>query len=395
MRRPSLWSGLSLRSRLILIATVPQLLYTNVMTWLGDRTQRVALANLTLELADHPQAVRLLYQIYGGDERQLYVGVSLVLGAIAAGVAALYADGIRARISMLGNAATRIAGGDLATPVGVSGSSEIGRLGSTLEQVRARLGERIELERQARSLEKDLALASTVDRMLLPSQNRIESAEFAIAASHRGAASCSGDFWTYHLELDGSAWLLIGDVSGTGAGPAMMAAAVVTSFRTAVRLGGLADIPSLLSRMHETVLCTAGDRHPTALTLVELTQLGKTRLWSAGGRPLLVLRKEGSIETVGRDTPCLGASGKRDLRALEIDLGHGDLALCFTGGLLSASLRGHSGQQALEDMLLACAGKTPLELCDALERALPDDSPAALKEDVTFAALARTPRESP
>jgi len=387
VHRPSLWSALSLRTRLILIATVPQLLYTNVMTWLGNRTLRHALANLTVELADYPDAVRMLNEIYADDQKLIFVGASLALGLIAAGLATRMADRIRARIATLCTSAARIASGDLATPVGLTGKSEIGRLGATLEQVRATLGQRIALETEARALEKDLALAATVDQLLLPSQDRIEGADFRIAAFHRGAARCSGDFWTYHLGKDGQVWLLLGDVSGTGAGPAMVAASVVTSFRTAVRGGGLSDVPQLLRRMHQTVAITAGDRHPTALALLELGRHGKARFWSAGSEPLLLVSKSGDAQWVQGGGQSLGSG--ESVAQCELTLDEGDLLLCCTSGLLSTGLRGRVGPQAIADILVSLRGASPVKVREALSRALPDEASNALAEDVTFAAISR------
>ncbi len=357
------------------------------MTWLGNRVLIDALANLSVELADFPGAVQLMREVYADDQHLVFVFMSAALGVIAALVAAHFANKIRTRIATLSTSASRIAAGDLATPVGLTGKSEMGRLGSTLEQVRATLAQRIALEQEARALEKDLALAATVDQMLLPTQDRLQTAHFSLAAFHRGAARCSGDFWTYHLDREGELWLLVGDVGGTGPGPAMIAASVVTSFRTAVRRGGLCDVPIMLSQMHDTVAATAGERHPTALALLSLGKQGRVRFWSAGSQPLLFLPIQGVLQWIEGGGRPLGVGSATTMR--ELELADGDLVLCLTSGLCSAHLHGDSGRAAVEDIVRAQRGATAAKLRDTLASSLPQDAPLSLREDVTFAVIAR------
>lgn len=371
-----------------MIATVPQLLYTNVMTWLGNRTLRQALDNLSIQFAEYPEAVGLLREVYADDQQLLFVGASAGLGVIAALIAAHFANNLRTRIATLGASAARIAAGDVDTPVGLTGRSEMGRLGSTLEQVRATLAQRIALEQEARALEKDLALAATVDKMLLPTQDRIEGAHFQLAAFHRGAARCSGAFWAYHLEREGEVWLLVGDVSGTGPGPAMVAASVITSFRTALRGGGLDDVEHLLGQMHHTVAATAGDKHPTAVALLLLGAEGRIRFWSAGSSPLLLVPRDAEPRFIEGGGECLGAGPSAPMH--ELSIAEGDLLLCMTSGLFAADLRGQKGRTALANLVRTLPASSPLRLRDGIASALPLDAPMSLTEDVMFAAIART-----
>jgi hypothetical protein len=389
----SYWEQLSLRTRLVLLATVPQLVYTNVMTWLGNSTLRDALTRLEVELAHHPAAIAALHEIYGADDKLMFVLVSLGLGAITAWFGLRFAAATRARVDLLASSAGQIASGDLDTPVALSGEGELGRLGQTLDQLRVTLSKRIELETEARALEADLDLAATVDRLFLPRRDVASEAGVVFAAYHRPATRCGGDFWWHYTDEARRLWLVVGDVRGTGPGPAMLAGSIVTSLRTLARRGALDDPEKLLRRLHDTIVATSFERRGATLVIVCMDQEEGLTAFSMGAPPLLIARREGRQDVLSLGGLPLGESKLSVVRA-HTSFREGDRALLLSTGMLSAELGTGRGLAALRELFSGTSGLDVPRSRDAMGERLRSSANATLEEDVTFVLCGRVPSEA-
>jgi serine phosphatase RsbU (regulator of sigma subunit) len=379
------WAKLSIRTRLVLVATVPQLVYTNVMTWLGNQTLHQALTRMDARLVDFPPLRTALHEIYSEDRLLLYVTISLFVGLVSAAGATLMANQLRKKLDHLRKAAGRIAQGDLDAAVGVRGTGEIGLIGEALDEVREKLRSRIDLGVANAQLQQDLVLARAVESMFLPRTSGIEHDAFALAAFHRLAPRCSGDIWHHHIEQDGALWVMLGDVAGTGPGPAMIAGALVTAYRIRVDRGELSAAGDLLQGLHQTVLATAKDRHPVALSLLSLTNEGALVWWNAGKSHLLVRRTDGVVEVLSSSAPALGEAAQAAHRQATV-LAPGEVALAFTSGVLGALDASVSHLQEL----LASTGKADVaQARDQLGKAIDAGAAASHQEDVTLIVLGR------
>lgn len=379
------WSRLSIRTRLILLATVPQLLYTNVMTLLGTQAMHVARASLDVKMAAIPGAQEAFSQRYANFQESTYILVSLALGLISAVGAILVARRLRERLDQLRIAAGRIARGDLDTQVAYSGIGEIAQIGGALDDMRSTLRRRIQLEIEARHVEQDQAIVNAVERMFLPQHTDVEGVCCSLAVFHRAAQRCSGDVWHYHEEEDGTLWVMLGDVAGNGPGPAMLAASVVTAYRVRIERGGLADPQGLLAGIHDTIVATVGAQLPVALSVLRVSPGGKLTWWSAGTTPLWVRRVEKGVEDIESSSHPLGHTECAPSES-GFPLEPGDMVLACTSGVVVAS----EGQLSrVREAFGAVRHDTARANCDGVAASLGLASRANLPEDVTLLVLAR------
>lgn len=379
------WSKLSIRTRLIVVATLPQLVYTNVMTWLGNQTLQQAVDRMDARLVAFPPLRVTLHEIYSDSRLLFYVTISVAVGLISAAGASVMANHVRKKLDHLREAAGRIALGDLDAPVSVRGRGEIGLIGEALDEVRDKLKSRIDLEVASAQLHQDLTLARAVESMFLPRDHERTSENVALAAFHRAAPRCSGDIWHHHIDAAQVAWIMLGDVAGTGPGPAMIAGAIVTAYRIRTERGELDQPDALLRGLHETVRATAKTQHPVALSLLKLTQDGALTWWSAGMPTLLVRRNGGEVTELSSASASLGQS-EHFVTEQQLALAVGEVALAFTSGVLDAL---HASERTLQELLARTAKAGVVSTRDTLGSAIDHDLNKNHREDITLVVLGR------
>ena len=201
-----------------------------------------------------------------------------------------------------------------------------------------------------RAMEADLRTARMVQAMLIPELPPTDIPGLDLAFSYTPAAATGGDWLGFHHDARRSRLtVMLGDVTGHGAGPALMTAGVFSFFSALRHLGPLASSVDLgardlnetletLSRVihdmargqlfmtfiaseidynHHTLhLCNAGHQHPLALR----TPAG------SGDRPTIL-----NLISIGHR---LGDPDCGPLPTKSFDLAVGDLILWFTDGLI-------------------------------------------------------------
>ncbi len=225
------------------------------------------------------------------------------------------------------------------------------------------------------------------DGLVPPIPPRVEGLE--AAAVYRPADPAlvaSGDF--YDLFEARGGWLaVVGDVSGNGAG-----AAVVTGLlRHSLRAHAVHE-PSpawLLDHLNRALLEAAVDELAT-LICARLERRGArfdATLVSAGHPPPLVRRANGDVETIALPGTILGAVEEPLFAERKVELGPGDLLLLYTDGLIEArGPDGMLGERAVAERMSATA--RPGEAVEALEAlALDTQAGVPLHNDIALLAL--------
>ncbi|MEM8758099.1 MAG: SpoIIE family protein phosphatase [Planctomycetota bacterium] len=98
----------------------------------------------------------------------------------------------------------------------------------------------IELERarvERAKLDRDLSIARTIQRSLLPDTPPARS-DLDVAGWSRPADDTGGDFYDWFTTPDGTTYVLLGDVTGHGVGPALIAA-TARAYARAAKLNAL------------------------------------------------------------------------------------------------------------------------------------------------------------
>jgi len=209
--------------------------------------------------------------------------------------------------------------------------NNIQRIGSGLEVVLLSfaLGDHISsinkekdsVKAEAVALERDLAVGGAVQQLFLPKQDHYRSSSLSLRGFYAPAARCGGDWWWYEPLSHGRVQVLLGDVTGHGAGAAMVTAGVAAAYRSlpeATRHGG--DVRAVVAALNNSLVSICAGAHHMTLAAVEIDPgRGLVRFWSAGAPAALLMHKDGTIDH-------LGAAG-RPLGEPELVVGQAEAAL--------------------------------------------------------------------
>jgi ligand-binding sensor domain-containing protein/serine phosphatase RsbU (regulator of sigma subunit) len=149
---------------------------------------------------------------------------------------------------------------------------------------------RIERSLRYSAMERDLELTAAVQTGFLPKDDRIVAEDLVLKGFYRPASTCSGDWWWYELSDENEHLILVGDVTGHGAGPAMVTAAVASAFRVQRDVNENGGLSRRLHAVNQEVLRVANGEYQMALTAIRIDGLsGTMTAYSAGGVPAILV----------------------------------------------------------------------------------------------------------
>ncbi len=211
----------------------------------------------------------------------------------------------------------------------------------------------IEIENQA--MRKDLEVTSAVQSLILPKKNTVSVDNIKMASFYKAANQSGGDWWWYDYNPARSVFTVImGDVTGHGAGAAMISAAVSGVYHAFKSLrGDQRCIPDFLNLLNRTLFELAAEEYLLSMNAFEINLTkGEIEYWSAGAPPMLVIHASGEVDHVAEIGSWLGSS--------ELGVGHqtykllpGDRIALFTDGLYELETSGQRqlGLRRLERLL--------------------------------------------
>src|SRR5215831_11971524 len=188
-----------------------------------------------------------------------------------------------------------------------------------------------ELEKWRRDLERDLAAARLTQQSLIP-QKPLVMPGWQIATCYRPVIQVGGDIYGWLRMKDGRILFWIADGTGHGAAAALL----TTLAKLLFHYGSLEhDTPASLmegvdndfrsifrARSFMTAMCVALD-----------PATGQAQVVGAGHPPLLVVRRDGTTQSIGSVAPPLGLK-QCAFAETPIDLKPGDAFLLYTDGIL-------------------------------------------------------------
>lgn len=218
-----------------------------------------------------------------------------------------------------------------------------------------------ELEKQrlrTAELEREMAIARSIQRALLPSGSPCDASSSVMLAAHcEPAAYAGGDFYDWFVRSDGAVVVVIGDVTGHGVGPALLAAECRAYARVLLET---MELTPALTRLHELV---AGDfsegRFVTFAAAVIEQGSPRAEVLSAGHGPLLHRRRDGSVSDLEVAGPPLGVIAlDDDTKPQRIALEPGDALVLVSDGVYECqNQRGSQMGLATLRRVLAEAGE--------------------------------------
>ncbi|HZD47260.1 MAG TPA: SpoIIE family protein phosphatase [Silvibacterium sp.] len=264
--------------------------------------------------------------------------------------------------------------------------------GEIRKQVDAALHE-AETKRQVEQLRHDLEVARSIQQSLLPtSAPSIEG--FEIAGWNKPADQTGGDYYDWFVRPDGKLLLALGDVTGHGIGPAILAAVCRAYVRaTFTPENGLL---TAMQRVNAALAQDTGPRRFVTFVAVMCTP-GNSRieLLSAGHGPLYVywLREDrfDAMPAQGLPLGLLPDLGSDPPKILEFN--PGDLLVITTDGFFewANAQEEQFGDERMEATIRASRDKAPAEIISDLYKAVIDFSGGTSQDDdLTAIIIKRT-----
>ncbi|MCP4580756.1 MAG: SpoIIE family protein phosphatase [candidate division Zixibacteria bacterium] len=220
---------------------------------------------------------------------------------------------------------------------------------------------------EKRRLEAQLGIARKVQEGLLP-EELPDTPGLKVSGKSRSCLEVAGDYYDVVNIDDNRTVLAIGDVSGKGAGAALLMSNLQASFRTAVDIGtGLADMVTRVNNLiHRN---TKPDQFITFFVGVYDNSNSTFAYVNAGHNPPYVMRNDGRIEELDKGGLILGALPNMTYEQGTVDLNAGDLILLFTDGVSEAENAADDmfGEDRIIKFLQASAGLSVDDILRNLE----------------------------
>lgn len=247
-----------------------------------------------------------------------------------------------------------------------------------------------ELERQA--LDKDVQLTAAVQALLLPADEHLRVGGVEALGFFEPAAQAAGDFWYAERTAEGRLRVLVADVTGHGAGSAMVTALLAGCYRTERNRDGLTT-QTLLENLDRTLCAVCGDAYQVPFCAVELDpDSGEGQVWSGAAPPVLIRNTRGEVRWVGAPGLPIG-DGQGVAEAQRFQLQPGELLWMFSDGLSELPLPNGTefGLRRLRNAL-SCGPAAPLHpIREHLLREVRGTADMARREDdITFVLVQRT-----
>ncbi|MCB1139549.1 MAG: SpoIIE family protein phosphatase [Leptospiraceae bacterium] len=252
-------------------------------------------------------------------------------------------------------------------------------------KIRKEERERVEQEARLLIVQNDLTRARELLTANLP--NSLELPGFRIYAHYSPSSEMGGDYYDLVIRSDGSAGILVADVSGHGLPAALEASTVHVAHRSTRNLSGTAG--QALREMARYLDPMQSYRFLSAIYAVIDPRNGRLEISRAGHPPALILRANGSVDTVGPLAPLLGLIPEHPYGEELDTLMIGDRLLLYTDGVYEIADEEQNRPPELSQVVQKYSGLKgePFvsAICSEYERLRPPQN----QDDVTFLEIER------
>jgi sigma-B regulation protein RsbU (phosphoserine phosphatase) len=192
----------------------------------------------------------------------------------------------------------------------------------------------VEENLEKRRLEEQMAIARRIQQGFLP-QSMPETPGLEIAAGSRFSLEVAGDYYDVITEQDQNTVLAVGDVSGKGAGAALLMANLQASLRTAMGLG--IRMSDAVARINDLIFRnTPPEQFITFAVAVWDLEKSMLSYVNAGHNPPILMRTNGESRLLDKGGLILGCLQGSEYEEESIKLFPGDLLIMYTDGVSEA-----------------------------------------------------------
>src|SRR6266498_2799476 len=246
-----------------------------------------------------------------------------------------------------------------------------------------------ELERWRRDLERDLAAARLTQQSLIP-QKPLALPGWQVATCYRPVIQVGGDIYGWLRMKDGRILFWIADGTGHGAAAALLTTLAKLLFHHGnVEQDTPASVMEAVNHDFRSIFHARSFMTAKCVALDPAT--GSASLVGAGHPPLLVVRHNGTTESIASVAPPLGVIDQPEFAETAIDLQPGDAFLLYTDGLFrwAKDERRRLTPQQIEKMLGHSAPTADALLEAVLVNTAPDTAVKTSPDDMTVLAVRR------
>ncbi len=243
------------------------------------------------------------------------------------------------------------------------------------------------------ALRRELEIARTIQRSLQPNMQHAQKTGGAVvdlAAFCEPAAFAGGDFFDWFTAADGRIILCLGDVTGHGVGPALLAAECRAYSRVLLHQLPLGEA---MQRLNELMLADLEEGRFVTFVAVAIDQQSRVaEVSSAGQGPLLLRRADGVITELEVQHAPLGIGPLGAVPPSRMVLGAGDAIVLVSDGVYeatSATEKGRFGTARMLESLSNSAGQTAAATVSQLIAAVTGFAAGQAAEDDVTVLVAR------
>jgi sigma-B regulation protein RsbU (phosphoserine phosphatase) len=238
---------------------------------------------------------------------------------------------------------------------------------------------------------QDWVLACDVQQRFMQGIGRT-SDSLNYSARCRQVRALGGDCYDFIPLTNDRLALVVGDASGKGVAAALMIASVQSSLRTAALFTGN-DLAALLKVVNlQAYASSLADRYATVFYGVFDRAARTLRYVNAGHTPPIVLRRNGSIDTLKTSGAPIGMFPDSNYEEESMQLDPGDVVITYTDGVIEAA--NQSGEEwGVQGLLKATAAWARLgtenveHLVRSIFSSMDDFSRGCQTDDATLAVL--------
>jgi len=241
-------------------------------------------------------------------------------------------------------------------------------------------------ESQRAALQRDLDLASQVQRNLLPQVN-LQAVGWDTSYYYAPLGPVSGDYCDL-IPSEGQLFFVLGDVSGKGVAASMLMAQLHALFRS---LTGMALPLGQMVTQTNRVLCESALAGQYATLICGLAMpTGDVEIHNAGHCPAIMVGSGGVLRIESTGLP-LGMFHEVDFSATRLHMETGDMLLLYTDGLSEARCADEEyGVDRVTRVVRQASAKRPAELVAACLSDLRAFVDGPSLDDLTLVSIQRT-----
>jgi sigma-B regulation protein RsbU (phosphoserine phosphatase) len=337
-----------------------------------------------VERADNAQQM-----LFKDNVRAIQIATVLIFAVIVAAVvvAVMRARQLTVPITLLADAAGRLAQGDFNVTVNIATDDELQQLGDVFNQVGPRLRER-------QKIKQSLGLAREIQQHFLPTKD-LELENFQVAGLCRYCDETGGDYYDMldlRAVLPGQVGLVIGDVSGHGIPAAMLMISAGSILRNNAPHHGR-NLSAAISELNRHLVENSESGKFMTLFYGLLDDKGKTLSWTSAGHDPAIWRKAetGKFAELHNTGMALGVMEDAEFGQSDpVTLHSGDIVLVGTDGIWEASNTSGQmyGRQRLTDLIGLHKDESAQQIASSVvESVLDFCSGAPQTDDITLLVI--------